>query len=80
WPLIESDAAASFGDSGGAALDARGRLMGIVRGGLAGRDGRSTVVVTPAGVIGAYLRRGWLVPPEVAAGVGWFGAATGARR
>jgi S1-C subfamily serine protease len=60
WPLIASDTPASFGDSGGAVLDADGRLMGIVRGGLASA-GPPTLLSTPAGAISAYLARGWVL-------------------
>ncbi|GIW08185.1 MAG: hypothetical protein KatS3mg060_2990 [Dehalococcoidia bacterium] len=60
WPLIASDTAASFGDSGGAALDADSKLTGIVRGGLA-TGGAPTLLSTPAGAINAYLARGWVL-------------------
>ncbi|MCS6801058.1 MAG: serine protease [Chloroflexota bacterium] len=60
WPLISSDTPASFGDSGGAVLDADGKLMGIVRGGLA-TSSAPTLLSTPAGAINAYLARGWVL-------------------
>ena len=60
WPLIVSDTAASFGDSGGAVLDADSRLTGIVRGGMT--TGHAPALLsTPAAAIGAYLARGWVL-------------------
>jgi S1-C subfamily serine protease len=60
WPLIASDTAASFGDSGGAVLDSDSRLTGIVRGGIS-TGAAPALLSTPAGAISAYLARGWVL-------------------
>ncbi|MFN8532609.1 MAG: serine protease [Dehalococcoidia bacterium] len=60
WPLVSSDTAASFGDSGGPVLDSDSRLTGIVRGGIT-TGGTPSLLSTPAGAISAYLARGWVL-------------------
>jgi S1-C subfamily serine protease len=61
YPLISSDAPASFGDSGGAVLDSESRLTGIVRGGLNNGPGPTSLLSTPAGAVSAFLARGWVL-------------------
>jgi S1-C subfamily serine protease len=59
YPYIEGDAAASFGDSGGAILSDAGLLMAIVVGGTKAPDGRQTMYGNSAALIASVLAKGW---------------------